>query len=382
MNLQINNINYNKLNSILLFLFCFILIFDPSNQMLKMKEIVAIFLVIYIIITFKYDYFNHILYTNLFFLYIVVYTFFSGLFSSVDINYSFYLGFVKSFFVFFILSFCKYEDFEKTFFYSLKILVIISLSFYLVYSFFPNENIEKIAKYLLFEVNNLIIGDRVYGEFEIFILYYKTVPLVILLIGYLLNKKSYSLAIISIFVLFISGTRANMLAALLIPLLYIYFLYSYKIRIILFSSLLFLILINIDYFLSNFLSKVEYSNSVKLGHFYSYIEYFKNNPLFFFFGSGAGSYFYSHGVSDYVLNTELVFLDLIRYIGIINTVLFYIVILYPIRKIYYKSNIIAFSYFIYIIVAMTNPLLISSTGFLAISFAYLFAYSKDKNAPN
>ena len=65
-----------------------------------------------------------------------------------------------------------------------------------------------------------------------------------------------------------------------------------------------------------------------------------------------------------------------------KTVLFYIVILYPIRKIYYKSHIIAFSYFMYIIVAMTNPLLISSTGFLAISFAYLFAYSKDKNATN
>ncbi len=230
MNLQINNINYNKLNSIFLLLFCFILIFDPSNQMLKMKEIVAIFLVISIITTFSYDYSNHILYTNLFFLYLVVYTFFLGLLSRIDINYGFYLGFVKSFFVFFILSFCKYEDFEKNFFFILKLLVIVSLSFYLVYVFFSNEIIEKIAKYLLFEVNNLIIGDRVYGEFEIFMLYYKTVPLVILLIGYLLNKKSYSLGIISIFVLFISGTRANMLAALLIPLLYIYLLYSYKIR--------------------------------------------------------------------------------------------------------------------------------------------------------
>ena len=382
MNLQINNINYNKLNSILLFLFCFVLIFDPSNQMLKMKEIVAIFLVISIIITFKYNFSNQKLYTNLFFIYLVIYTFFSGLFSSFDINYSFYLGFVKSFFVFFILSFCKYEDFEKTFFYSLKILVIISLSFYLVYSFFPNENIEKIAKYLLFEVNNLIIGDRVYGEFEIFILYYKTVPLVILLIGYLLNRKSYVIAGISILVLFISGTRANMFAALLIPLYYLYIINSYRIRIYLFVLAIVFITLTMNFVLTNFLSSSEFSNSVKLGHFYSYIEYFKNNPLFFFFGSGAGSYFYSHGVSDYVLNTELVFLDLIRYIGIINTVLFYIVILYPIRKIYYKSNIIAFSYFIYIIVAMTNPLLISSTGFLAISFAYLFAYSKDKNAPN
>lgn len=382
MNLQINNINYNKLNSIFLLLFCFILIFDPSNQMLKMKEIVAIFLVISIITTFSYDYSNHILYTNLFFLYLVVYTFFLGLLSRIDINYGFYLGFVKSFFVFFILSFCKYEDFEKNFFFILKLLVIVSLSFYLVYVFFSNEIIEKIAKYLLFEVNNLIIGDRVYGEFEIFMLYYKTVPLVILLIGYLLNKKSYSLGIISIFVLFISGTRANMLAALLIPLLYIYLLYSYKIRIILFSCFFLLIIINIDYFLLNFLSNVEYSNSIKLGHFQGYVDYFIKNPLFFVFGSGAGSYFYSYGVFDYVLNTELVFLDLIRYLGIVNTILFYLVILYPIRKIYYKSNIMAFSYFIYIIVAMTNPLLISSTGFLAISFAYLFAYSKDKNASN
>lgn len=76
MNLQINNINYNKLNSILLFLFCFVLIFDPSNQMLKMKEIVAIFLVISIIITFKYNFSNQKLYINLFFLYLVIYTFF------------------------------------------------------------------------------------------------------------------------------------------------------------------------------------------------------------------------------------------------------------------------------------------------------------------
>lgn len=368
--LQINNIDYNKLNAIFLLLFCFILIFDPSNQMLKMKEIVAIFLVISIIITFKYNFSNQILYINLFFLYLIIYTFFSGLLSKTEINHAFYLGFVKSFFVFFILSFCKYEDFEKTFFYVLKVLVIVSFSFYLIYSFFYNENIEKIAKYLLFEVNNLIIGNRVYGEFEIFMIYYKTVPLVILLIGYLLSKKSYLLTGIAIFVLFISGTRANMFAALLIPLYYLFIL------LIVFMTL------TMNFVLTNFLSSSEFSNSVKLGHFYSYIEYFKNNPLFFFFGSGAGSYFYSYGVSDYVLNTELVFLDLIRYIGIINTVLFYIVILYPIRKIYYKSHIIAFSYFMYIIVAMTNPLLISSTGFLAISFAYLFAYSKDKNASN
>lgn len=381
MNLQINNINYNKLNSILLFLFCFVLIFDPSNQMLKMKEIVAIFLVISIIITFKYNFSNQKLYTNLFFIYLVIYAFFAALFSSVDINYSFYLGFVKSFFVFFILSFCKYEDFENSFFYSLKILLIISLSFYLVYNFFPNESLKKIPD-LFYEANNLIIGNREYGQFEIFMLYYKTVPLVILLIGYLLNRKSYVIAGISILVLFISGTRANMFAALLIPLYYLYIINSYKIRIYLFVLVIVFITLTMNFVLTNFLSSSEFSNIVKLGHFYSYIEYFKNNPLFFFFGSGAGSYFYSHGVSDYVLNTELVFLDLIRYIGIINTVLFYIVILYPIRKIYYKSNIIAFSYFIYIIVAMTNPLLISSTGFLAISFAYLFAYSKDKNASN
>lgn len=240
----------------------------------------------------------------------------------------------------------------------------------------------EISQYICYEVNNALIGQRNFGDVTIYMVYYKTISLVILLIGYLLNRKSYVIAGISILVLFISGTRANMFAALLIPLYYLYIINSYRIRIYLFVLAIVFITLTMNFVLTNFLSSSEFSNSVKLGHFYSYIEYFKNNPLFFFFGSGAGSYFYSHGVSDYVLNTELVFLDLIRYMGIINTILFYIVILYPIRKIYYKSNIIAFSYFIYIIVAMTNPLLISSTGFLAISFAYLFAYSKDKNAPN
>lgn len=362
------------LSSIFIFIFCFVLIFDPTNKIFHLKEAVSFLLILLIPMVFKkISYSINFLLFIFYCLFILLETFFAGVFSELSIDYDFYFGFVKSFFVLFILSFFSYEEFEKPFFFTLFMLVITSLAIYVI-ALYDLSSIATFINYLHSEVENAFIGERHYGDIIIYMVYYKTIPLVILLIAYLLNKKLFFLAGITSLVLFISGTRANMFAAIIIPFVYLFLNVSRQKKIILFLSLIAFLIFIYPFVFDVLLSTSEKSNSIKLGHFDSYVKLFESFPLILLFGSGAGSHMFSSGNGMMVLNTELVLFDLIRFIGVFFTAFFYVFILIPVKNIYKKDKIMAFSYVLYIVVATTNPLLISSTGFLAISFAYLYAY--------
>ncbi len=376
-------VSNHRIITLVMFVFCFVLVFDPTDKMFHAKELISVFLVLLIPLELKTSpYSKNVLFFFYFCIIMILYSFFAGIFSGLKVDDHFYFGFAKSFFVFFILSFFSYREFEKPFFISLILLIILSLLIY-VYAVYDYRSVAKLITYLFHDVGNALIGKRTYGDWTIFMVYYKTISLVILLIGYLLSKKSYTLAFLSIIALFVSGTRANMFAALSIPAVYFFLNANKKMKIILGIGFVCGGVIIILPFISNvLLSPTEASNSVKIGHFNSYMNLFESFPSFFIFGSGAGTSFYSTGNNKFDLNTELVLFDIIRYVGIFFTLFFYTFLLLPLRRMIKLDKTIAFSYFMYILVATTNPLLISSTGFLAISFGYLYAYKNTKGNIN
>lgn len=126
------------------------------------------------------------------------------------------------------------------------------------------------------------------------------------------------------------------------------------------------------------------STDIKSGHLKGYMELFNSNLLkTLTFGFGPAKYFYSYGVEQEVSATELTYMDLIKNYGIVGTVLMISMLCVPIlnlinnKKIdFFQKYILFLGYVAYLFIAGTNPLLISSTGFILISIMF---YVSDKD---
>lgn len=185
--------------------------------------------------------------------------------------------------------------------------------------------------------------------------------------------------------LIFSGTRANMLAACIMlgSSFMFYTLYQKK------NKLIFVCLFVLITFFSTFLilkllqDSSEISLNVKSGHFYSIMLLFSERPFrFLFIGTGPASYFYSVGSHQMEAVVELTYLELVRYYGFIFTVVIFFCLLLPFYYIVTNKNYDKFlkasliiGCFLYLMIAGTNPLLVSSTGFIVICTMFYIGHN-------
>lgn len=124
-------------------------------------------------------------------------------------------------------------------------------------------------------------------------------------------------------------------------------------------------------FNSTVFSPTEESNLVKIGHIFSA---FSDMDVFqALFGRGLGSLYYSSGLGKVIAHTEITLLDYFRYVGIPLALTIYFQLLCPsldrIGKVsgiggsIFAFNLILFGY---LVISLTNPVLINSMGFLVI----------------
>jgi hypothetical protein len=111
----------------------------------------------------------------------------------------------------------------------------------------------------------------------------------------------------------------------------------------------------------------EVSNSIKLGHIRSYEEEFNTRWPALLWGEGANSGFYSEGFQDWTTVSELTYVEMIRLFGIPVTIvltggLIWIGYLLVVQG----DRALAIAYFAYLAISASNPLLVSSTGLLAV----------------
>ena len=117
---------------------------------------------------------------------------------------------------------------------------------------------------------------------------------------------------------------------------------------------------------------------VKYAHLESYKELFEANPEYLLFGQGPCTEFYSMGFRKMTMITEWTYAEMLRNYGLLCIPIIYVMLL-PIYKLlrfsvkYESALAIAVAVFIYLIIAGTNPLLFSSTGFMVILSAYSYA---------
>jgi hypothetical protein len=121
-----------------------------------------------------------------------------------------------------------------------------------------------------------------------------------------------------------------------------------------------------------FISKVD-SRVNKIGDIQEILEVFKEYPHTIFFGTGFGSEI-KYGIPHII--SEIALLDLWRKIGLFGLLMFLYYILKPVLIIWRNrdSRWVVYSFFLYLAIAMTNPLLYSSTGYMAYVFVYYKYY--------
>lgn len=184
----------------------------------------------------------------------------------------------------------------------------------------------------------------------------------------------------------ISGTRSTTLLPLLL-FVAILFVFCRNRRYFnyLFYPAAFIAVLAIAVILFKLLmEKSEASNLVKYAHITSYLELFERNPLFLLFGQGPATYFYSEGFRHMTNITEWTYLELLRCYGIFSAVILYVIIkplVLMFKYINTQEVVIAFilGYMLYLVIAGTNPLFLSSTGMLVVLSAYSFLDRIERN---
>lgn len=227
-----------------------------------------------------------------------------------------------------------------------------------------------------YNVNELgFYGTRNFGGLQMFMLHHRSspfllVPLSLFFIDYLKSKKITALFFIAVILTAIicSASRALMAMALVsLPVLY-FFYQSWSMRLILIMFTIPVLIFFVGYLTNetSILSSDEKSNSIKIGHLVSFFNIIDWKMLIF--GQGLGSYFFTEGYGVVVSQTEITWMDAIRFFGLPLSIVLLMLLFFPVRNVPLNSNFSSCRVImlLYIIMSMSNPVLLNSFGFLVV----------------
>lgn len=389
--------SFYKLRCLISFLFFFCLVVDPTNYIFHMKE--------FLFISFCLFNLKHI--SGRYIVIPVVCLFFvlqSFIFSpsflyNKDFDYSFALLYVKSFLFLFLLLYIDVKDIKLIdyFVVCVAIMSIIELVICFFYFFYPN--IASIIYSYVYGVEGSnfpikLMGMRIFlnGRIKLFSVFYTTSPLIVIIepfivYVYLVRRRlrHLFLSCLLFFALYVSGTRANILLGFLgVSVAFLVFLYYRK----KYTTFILLCLLTLFFFVIVgavlITDQSDLSLSTKSMHIQSIVKLFeKDITKYLFTGNAPGSLFYTIGWNKLTTNVEVVYLDLIRMFGFFPFCIIFLYIVYPVFLIWcnrrnsrYVNILFICGYIFYLIIGGTNPLIIGSTGFLAIFLAYYMSEIK------
>lgn len=388
----------NVLN-ILLGIFCFVLIVDPPNILFHAKNPVFILLVLFLFLRYcgrvNVDKFCLFLLTY----FLIIGTFLRGNVAGYAFDYESSIGVIKAFSPMLLLCWAdKIDVFNKILFP----LVCVSLfSLFVAYSMYFSPEIETAIYSFIQDDNDFMkLSRRSFLGIKIISVFYKTIPLAIIPCSVYCYKvitepnhrtRNGLLFLIFAMAIFFGGTRANMLSVFFI---FVFFWIRQRGNEVFGKVLTYLqiliFLLFAFYLVTVFLSeKGEHSNAIKFGHLMSYYDLFISHPDILLFGQGVGSLFYSAGFGVMVAQTEWTYVEIIRYFGLIGGSFVIGIFFFPLYLLYKHRVKIKYTlpfglgYLLYLCIAGTNPLLISSTGILALLMGYSYVLAPyhriDKN---
>jgi hypothetical protein len=377
----------NIIHFLTLFLLFISLIFDATGEFYNLKyySVILTFLVFGFdfLLNFKNREFSkiQILYLFIFCIFIPFYglivTFINT--NLLNLTDTSYIGFSITIILLIPILFISKEFYIKTFIYSLRILMLTIYA--ILISFIFNGDAFGISQFFI-EHKSMLMGFREYAGIPTYYIYFTASPLLIILVTYdsysLLNKftiKNFFIFFLSIISIFLTGTRFNMLVAILIlPVSLILNKYSLSrifINVIIFGF--FLIIISNNKFTSSFFTASEDSNNAKIGYLESYMPIF-SNPKYILLGQGFNAHDWSPEFKTLLAKsgndgtkTELTYIEFFRVFGIFFGLLLNIIVfVMPVLLYYYYKR---FNYFVvglmvYLISSSINPYFFSTNGVL------------------
>lgn len=373
------------IGNILYMLLIFLFVADPTNTILGLKNVVFALLFLYNLFFFKPD-----LSKLVYFVIPLLAIFVSWVFAIVQGNHVDVMelkGVITAFIPLLLLMWSATYDVVKLSLLPVTLAAIIVLTLFWLIFFVPDlEGI--IYMYMGMHDDTIMMSNRAFLGVEIFCMYPKSTAAFLTVFGVALyhsfkGKKMrfvyifISLVLLHMFV--ISGTRSSVLLPIflvgLILLIYCrngrYMRYVVYPGVFLFSVLFFILLAML------LMEENEASNLVKYAHLTSYKNLFNEHPEYLLLGQGPGTEFYSLGFREMTVKTEWTYLELVRNYGIMCLPILYVIML-PLFKLlllarqHESALAMASAYFIYLIIAGTNPLLFSSTGMLVLLSAYSY----------
>ncbi len=182
-----------------------------------------------------------------------------------------------------------------------------------------------------------------------------------------------------VFTFMVSGTRSTMLAPffMFVVIAFRVFRHSKRLKYIMLPVAFIVGIAFVVVVVAAIMETDEASNVVKYGHLSSYATLFDENPLYLIFGQGPGTSFYSEGFNEMVFKTEWSYLEIIRCYGLFSLLIVYVywrplLTFWRLRESDAFTYSMFWTYLAYLLIAGTNPLLISSTGMIMMLMAYSY----------
>ena len=382
-----NIFSRQSIGNLLFSLLIWVIILDPTNSVLHIKDLAFLLLVGFCVITYKPDreYFIHLL---LLIAPITLSYIIAEMQQSV-VDYDILQARYKSLVPLVLLLWIRHFDIVR--------LMIIptcagALFIVILYAFACSSELVEYAMYLYFKdhLEMVMMSKRHILGFEIFGMYLKSfIDLIVGLfviyyrtfnsqgkmqrVGYILLFALFTIAF------FMSGTRSTMLLPffMLGVVLFNRVTRTRRLKYFLYPALTIFAIAFIMLVLMLASEQGEKSNTIKFAHLTSYAQLFADNPRYLLWGQGPGTWFYSSGFGAMTDETEWTYMELLRNYGLLCLPMLYVYVL-PLFRLWphIRTNNFTFgifcTYFCYLLIAGTNPLLMSSTGIIMVLMAYSY----------
>ncbi|ATN13373.1 hypothetical protein CRN80_28840 [Pseudomonas sp. FDAARGOS_380] len=306
---------------------------------------------------------------------IFLYGFFLGLIGSTDADYSrqMLLGAVSLFLIYSVVEFrVNVGTIVKA---VGAIFALIMCAFSSVLMAEPGSSLSG-ALLDFYNVNELgYYGLRSFGGLDMFMLHHRSSPFLLLplslfFLDFLQIKRLWSLFFVAVILMAViwSASRGLIVMAAVSMLILYFYNKSWSARLLMLCILVPVIILGMGYLLTetSMFSSDEQSNNIKIGHILSFLSVADWKMLVF--GNGLGSYYYTEGYGELAAQTEITWMDSIRYVGLPLSLLLFYVLLFPNRRYIAsaQSSSSRLIIFMYLLMSLSNPILFNSFGFLVI----------------
>ncbi len=281
----------------------------------------------------------------------------------------------------------RYDVLRLSVFPVVAVVCIVLFLYWLVIFVPVMEGI--IYLYMCEHDHTIMLSRRAFVGFSMFGMYCKSTVAFLPVFALLLYRaytpalrKTWVVVCVLLFVhlFLISGTRSTIVLPTFLALLVFFLFYRNKryVNYLLYPAAMLVGVFFVAVLLLLLMEVGEHSNMVKYAHLYSYKELFTENPLYLLIGQGPGTFFYTAGFNKMSLRTEWTYMELLRNYGIFSLLLLYAFVrpLVSLMRLACRDDeamVLAITYVVYLVIAGTNPLLLSSTGMLVLLTMFSFA---------